>query len=128
MDISNALAALYPEANYRLSGNDYATLVWYGPGEAPTLAEVEAAWEQIQSHKIWPDVEAFIAAFTLEEMAAISLSVDPIVAGLRLQLASWRSPVDPAHALVQTGLNQLVTVGIITEARKAEIIATANEN
>jgi hypothetical protein len=126
MNIPDCLNHLRPGAEWALTSNDYSTLEWSGPGEPPTLAELETAWQQIQNHKIWPDVQALMAAFTMQEMAAISLSVDPITAGLRLQLASWRSPVDPSHELVQTGLNNLVAIGILTAERKAEIIATAS--
>lgn len=77
---------------------------------------------------ICPNVQAFMAAFTLQEKALIALSTDPTTAALRLELTTWLSTVDPSHELVQTGLNKLVEIGIISEARKAEIIATATAN
>jgi hypothetical protein len=120
------LEYLRPGAEWSLTNNDFDTLVWHGPGEAPTLAELETAWQQIQTHKIWPNAQAFMAAFTMPEKVAISLSTDPTTAALRLELTTWQSTVDPSHELVQTGLNKLVEIGIITESRKAEIIATAS--
>jgi hypothetical protein len=45
MDLSLAIAYAYPSAEWSLSGNDYDTLVWHGPGLKPTLADIQAAWE-----------------------------------------------------------------------------------
>lgn len=45
MDLSLAIAYAYPSAEWSLSGNDYDTLIWYGPREKPTLAELQAAWD-----------------------------------------------------------------------------------
>ncbi len=44
MDLSLAIAHAYPSAEWSLSGNDYDTLIWHGPGEKPTLADIQAAW------------------------------------------------------------------------------------
>jgi hypothetical protein len=49
MNIPECLNHLRPGSRWGLTENDYATLEWVGPGEAPTLADLEAAWEQIQS-------------------------------------------------------------------------------
>ena len=45
MDLSLAIAYAYPSAEWSLSGNDYDTLIWHGPGEKPTLSDIQAAWE-----------------------------------------------------------------------------------
>lgn len=45
MDISLAIAYAYPSAEWSLSGNDYDTLIWHGPGEKPTFDELQAAWD-----------------------------------------------------------------------------------
>jgi hypothetical protein len=45
MDLSAAITHAYPSAEWSLSGNDYDTLIWYGPGEKPTLAALQAAWD-----------------------------------------------------------------------------------
>lgn len=44
MDLSLAISYGYPAAQWSLSGNDYNTLVWHGPGKKPTLADLQAAW------------------------------------------------------------------------------------
>lgn len=48
MDLPKCLMYLRPEAQWSLRGNDYATLEWHGPGDKPTLAELEAAWPDAQ--------------------------------------------------------------------------------
>lgn len=45
MDLSLAIAYAYPSAEWSLSGNDYDTLIWHGPGAKPTFAELQAAWD-----------------------------------------------------------------------------------
>ena len=45
MDLSLAIAYAYPSAEWSLSGNDYDTLIWHGPGEKPTLVELQTAWD-----------------------------------------------------------------------------------
>ena len=73
----------------------------------------------------WVNTESFMAAFTNAEREAIGLSTDPAIAGMRLTLSTWHSPMHPDDSRVSGGLARLVTLGIITEQRKAEIIATA---
>jgi hypothetical protein len=63
MDLSLAIAYAYPSAEWSLSGNDYDTLIWHGPGEKPTLAELQSAWD---SKPAEPVVVSFRSlAFTL---------------------------------------------------------------
>lgn len=105
---------------------------WVMPDDGSKMLESDAIAAGMQwatpaaPPPIWPNAQAFMAAFTMEEKAAIALSTDPTTAALRLELTTWMSTVDPSHELVQTGLNQLVSIGILTESRKAEIIATAS--
>lgn len=49
MNIPACLNYLQPGAQWALTENDFSTLQWIGPGSAPSWAEIEAAWEQIQS-------------------------------------------------------------------------------
>ena len=82
-----------------------------------------AEWNRQQNPpKRWPDTEAFVAEFTLEELAAISLSTDPTVAALRLLLAGWRSDVHSDDPRVTQGVTALFLDGIIDEPRIAEIL------
>jgi hypothetical protein len=57
----------------------------------------------------------------MAEKAAIALRVDPTIAALRLELSTWLSEVHADDARVVLGLDKLVELGIITQARKDEI-------
>lgn len=72
--------------------------------------------------KRWPDAEHFVAEFTLEEMAGIALSAHPVIAALRFMLSTWLSAVHADDPRVMQGLDALVSAGIISEERKAEIL------
>jgi len=74
-------------------------------------------------YKIWANAQGFMAEFTDEEKAGIALSTDPTVAALRLELSTWFSEVYSNDVRVVTGLDKLVELDIITEARKEEIVA-----
>jgi hypothetical protein len=88
-----------------------------------TRDDAEAEWHRQQNPpKSWPDVEAFIAEFTMDEMVAMSLSSDPTIAGLRLLLSAWRSSVQSDDPRVILGLNALVNTGIISRHRQLEIL------
>jgi hypothetical protein len=88
-----------------------------------TRADAEAEWHRQQNPpKSWPDVETFIAEFTMDEMVAMSLSSDPTIAGLRLLLSAWRSSVQSDDPRVILGLNALVNTGIISRHRQLEIL------
>lgn len=73
----------------------------------------------------WENVQSFMAAFTMQEKAAIALSTDPTIAALRLELTTWLSSVQADSDAVQTGLDKLVDLQILTPQRKTEILATA---
>ena len=90
--------------------------------ETDALAQGFEFAPQQNPPKFWPDVEAFIAEFTMDEMAAISLSSDPTIAGLRLLLSAWRSSVQSEDPRVILGLNALVNTGIISRHRQLEIL------
>ena len=89
-----------------------------------TRENAQAEWDRQQNPlKSWPDVEAFISEFTLEEMAAISLSTDPTIAALRFLLSGWRSQVLSDDSRVVQGLTALVSVAIISDERRTEILS-----
>jgi hypothetical protein len=46
-DYAAVLSALYPGAAWTLNGNDLAQLVWLSDGDAPTQAELDEAWPQV---------------------------------------------------------------------------------
>jgi hypothetical protein len=79
--------------------------------------------EHPENRKIWPNSAAFLSEFTMPELAAISLSLDPTIAALRLLLASWPADIYSDDPRIIGGLSSLVAAGIITEARRGEILA-----
>jgi hypothetical protein len=74
-------------------------------------------------YKIWPNSQAFLSEFTMQEMAAISLSTDETIAALRLLLSVWFSEVHSNDPRVITSLDKLMELNIITEDRKNEILS-----
>lgn len=122
MNIADTLVFLRPNAQWTLIRNEYDTLEWIGPGAKPTLAELQVAWDQLQTRKIWANTQAFITEFTLPEMAAISLSTDPTIAALRLLLASWDGEVWSDDPRVIAGLDALETAGIINLSRRNSVL------
>jgi len=48
MDITLVLSKRYPDAQWTLNGDSYSGLTWLSDGEAPTLAELEEAWAQVE--------------------------------------------------------------------------------
>jgi hypothetical protein len=90
------------------------------------LSWIQGQWiiEPLETlSKRWPDAEAFVAEFTLPEMAAIGLSTDPTIAALRFLLSSWRSQVISDDPRVQAGMDALVQTGVLTEDRRVEILS-----
>lgn len=73
--------------------------------------------------KVWPNVQAFMAEFSMEELAAISLSTDPTIAALRMVLMTWLSEVHSDDPRVIAGLARLIEVGILTQSRRDAIIS-----
>jgi hypothetical protein len=46
-DYSAVLSANYPNDQWSLNNNDYATLEWYSNTPKPTQAELDAQWPQV---------------------------------------------------------------------------------
>jgi len=45
IDIARALQIGWPQGKWSLIGNDYSGLTWIGPGDAPTMEELQEAWD-----------------------------------------------------------------------------------
>ena len=73
--------------------------------------------------KTWPTSQAFLAEFTIGEMAGIGLSSDPTIAALRLMLSVWSGQIFGDDERVVTGLAALHIAGILTAERRAQILA-----
>lgn len=95
-------------------------LVWFDDRvERQWIVRARTAEELV---KIWANAQAFMAEFTTDEKSGIALSTDPTIAALRLELSTWFSQVYSNDPRVIAGLDKLVELDIITEARKEEII------
>jgi hypothetical protein len=57
MDISQILILRYPGSEWTLDGDTYAGLTWLSESEAPTLAELESEWAQVQYEVAYDTVE-----------------------------------------------------------------------
>jgi hypothetical protein len=57
-DYAAVLNALYPGAEWTLNGDGYAGLTWLSAGAAPSQAELDAAWPQVQYQRDHAAVEA----------------------------------------------------------------------
>jgi hypothetical protein len=76
-----------------------------------------------RTRKTWMTSADFIAEFTLDELAAVQLSTNAIIAALRLILAAWSKPVWSDDPRIQLGLSTMVSENLITAERSAEILA-----
>lgn len=56
-DYIAVLVANYPGAQWSLSGNDYATLIWHDDTPKPTQEELDAAWPQVQYQQQRAEIE-----------------------------------------------------------------------
>ena len=57
MDISLVLSRKYPGAEWTLNGDSYAGLTWLSEGDAPTEAELQAEWAQVEFQVAYEAVE-----------------------------------------------------------------------
>jgi hypothetical protein len=56
-DYIAVLRANYPGAQWTLSGNDYATLIWHDGTPKPTQAELDAAWPAVEQAQAQSEVD-----------------------------------------------------------------------
>jgi hypothetical protein len=85
-DYVAVLSANYPDAQWTLSGNDYATLIWHDDTPKPSQAELDAAWPAVQQAR-QDAVTAIEAArqSAIDKLAALGLTVDEISAAFGLE-------------------------------------------
>ena len=55
-DYAAVLAAIRPDAQWTLDGDDYAGLTWLDDTPKPTKKTLDAAWEQVQLDRAWAAV------------------------------------------------------------------------
>jgi hypothetical protein len=91
-----------------------------------TRAAAQAAWEAQQvppARKVWATASAFWVEFTAAEKLAILGSSVPEIRLLDRELVLWQGELWSDDPRVQQGLAALVITGILTEARRDEILA-----
>jgi hypothetical protein len=88
-------------------------------------AEELAAREAEAARKVWPTVAEFWAEFEGGEKYAIEVSADPEITVLRADLKLWLRDVWSDDPRIIYALEKLVTVGILTEERRAAILQKA---
>jgi hypothetical protein len=57
MDIPLILTRRYPGAEWTLNGDSYTGLVWLSEGDAPSEAELQAEWAQVEYEVAFEAVE-----------------------------------------------------------------------
>ena len=122
MNLVAAINLARPDAQWSMMGDTLDGLTWIGPGDPPTLEELQAAWDQLQSRKIWSTVADFWGEFSNAEKLAIADSKIPDIRLLHEELRMWRGEVWSDDPKVQQGLTGLVAVSILTESRKTQIL------
>jgi len=56
IDYVAVLEDVYPGTEWSLLDNDPATLAWFSDGDAPTQAELDAAWPAVRDARAWAQV------------------------------------------------------------------------
>jgi hypothetical protein len=94
--------------------------------EVVALTEEEiAAREADAARKVWPTVTQFWDEFSDAEQYGIEVSTDPEIIVLRAKLKLWLSDVWSDDPRIVYALSKLVTIGILTEERRAAILQKA---
>jgi hypothetical protein len=70
-DYAAVLTSIRPGASWSISGNDWTTLQWFDESAAPSQAECDAAWPQVQYDLAYAQVQA-------ERHAAYVSDADPL--------------------------------------------------
>jgi len=85
-DYIATIVALYPDAEWTISANDYDTLNWLSDTPKPSQQELDAAWPAVQQAQA-DAVTAKEAArqSAISKLAALGLTVDEISAAFGLE-------------------------------------------
>ena len=105
MNIASTIIHLRPDAQWSLAGNNLANLVWHGPGEPPTLAELEAAWPDAQRAAVIVSMTALrltLIEMELEDDVLAVINAMPDAKQKAAALAWWQTAqtVRRNHSLV----------------------------
>ena len=100
-------------------------IVWFDDRVERQWQIIDLEGEELAAaiRKTWPNSQAFLSEFTMQEMAAIALSTDTTIAALRLLLSVWFSEVHSNDSRVIAGLDALVSNNILTTERVNQILS-----
>lgn len=117
-----ALACQGRDHHARLSQGGVLTVTMLDGSEPPTLTEIEAAWAAWDGPPPRWSAEEFIERLTMTEQLAILGSDDPMVRLFTAKLYAAGSVVSDDQR-TQQGMAYLVSKGLLTEERRAQILA-----
>jgi len=63
MNIPHLLTEKYPGTKWEMTGHEYSGLVWNDSTSKPTLAELEAAWDELNAPKPPPPIVVTMSSF-----------------------------------------------------------------
>jgi hypothetical protein len=75
MDIAKTLVLGYPESKWSLDGDTYDGLTWLSNTPKPTLAELEAKWEEVSNPPPVVTMRSLQLSMTLAQTMAISAAI-----------------------------------------------------
>lgn len=75
MDIAKTLLLGYPDADWSLNGETYDGLTWLSNTPKPTLAELEAKWEEVSNPLPVVTMRSLQLCMTLAQTMAISAAI-----------------------------------------------------
>lgn len=85
MDLALALHRINPDAEYRLNDDKTAIADWRGPGQQPTQAQLQAAWDAVVA-------EQGAATTTRQaDVAEVQALLDKVTGGTSLTQAELRA-------------------------------------
>lgn len=119
MNLVAAINIARPDAQWTLRGDTLDGLTWHGPGEPPTLEELQAAWDSRPPEPL-PDAEKYQVLDWLDDHGITSADVDAALQSIadetqrRKALLRWHSvtriPADNAfviHVAQQLNIDHL---------------------
>jgi hypothetical protein len=96
IDYAAILTSEYPDAEWTLNGDDYAGLVWNGPGSKPTQAALDAAWPAVQAAREHAAVQRARAARYRVETDPLFFKAQRGEDGVTVE--DWQAAVDAIRA------------------------------
>ena len=86
MDITKILSKRYPDAEWTLDGDNYSGLTWLSDTTKPTLAELEALSDEVQT-EIAAEVQAKLddKASAVAKLQELGLTVNEVSAAFGLE-------------------------------------------